>query len=161
MDLIKAIKEHVEAVSLAFKVKEPEEESAKTKPKLTKEEKEREKRENQRVKLVRFTYDRDKDEYVWDENTHVMRKDLPDGCVHMTGRKNTYVLTDIWDELIWPGTGQSAIHMYLWMINTKINPESIADKGKAASDIDMKKVLMYAAIGIVILIVSWQFIPKG
>lgn len=169
MGMMEILQKRVDEVKAAFQktekeepVKEdPEEKVTKeAKPTQTREEKQREKRDNQNVTLVDFRYDKEKDEYVWNETTKMKRKDLPAGVVHMTGKKNTYVLTDIWDELVWAGTGQSAIHMYLWMINTKINPEAISEN-KKNTDLDMKKIIMYGAIGIVVLIVAWQFIPKA
>ena len=164
MGIMEILQKRVDGAKAAFQKTEKEDQEEKvtkeTKPKQTKEERQREKRDNQNVTLVDFRYDKEKDEYVWNETTKMKRKDLPAGVVHMTGKKNTYVLTDIWDELVWAGTGQSAIHMYLWMINTKINPEAIGENKKNMSELDMKKIIMYGAIGIVVLIVAWQFIPK-
>lgn len=155
MKFIEKLKENVDRVNGIFKKDEAAE------PKMTKQEKAKDKRDNQQVSLVRFTYDRYNDEYIWDERTDMKRKDLPKNNVHLTGKKNVYVWTDIWDELTWAKEGQSAIHMYLWMINTKINPDAISEKNRPGMDLDWKKILMYGAIGIVIIIVAWQFLPKG
>ena len=118
------------------------------------------KRDDKKVTLISFGYDKKQDCYIWKEDTKAKMGDVPAEAVHVTGKKRRYFHTDLWNELTWPLTGQSAIHMYLWMINTKINPEAITEK-RRGNDMDMKKILMYGAIGIVIVIVAWQFIPKG
>ena len=153
MDFIKKIRENVDAVRTVNSVSKKEKEDP--------IEKKKRQRDETKVTLIRFTYDKAQDCYIYNEDTKALMKDVPTTAVHVTGRKRTYFFTDLWDELTWPEMGQSAIHMYLWMINTKINPEAITEKKRPGSDIDMKKWLMYGAIGIVVLIVSWGFIPKG
>lgn len=76
----------------------------------------------------------------------------------MTAKKGHYLWTDLWDELTWPGTGPSAIHMYLWVINEKINPDTLLEKKHKTSDIDWKKVLIWGAVIIIILMVAPRFI---
>lgn len=122
-------------------------------------ERKRERHLDEKVALISMQYDDECDEYVWDEWTNVKRRDVPHDAVHLTGRKRTYVHVghEIADALDWPYKGQSAIHMYLWVINEHINPDALSDRGKK-SDIDIKKLVMYGAIGMVILIVSWGFI---
>ena len=130
-------------------------------PKETDQEKRQRKRDETTVRLVDFTYDKEMDCYIWNETTKMKMKDVPWRAVHITGKKRSYFNTDIWDELIWPKEGQSAIHMFLWMINNKMNPDSITEKKKVGADIDMKKLIMYGAIAVVAIIFAWQFIPKG
>lgn len=115
------------------------------------------KRDEKPVKLVNFYYDRNEDCYVWDEWTKEKMKDVPRDAVHLTGKRNTYVHTDIWPELRWAQKGQSAIHMYLWMINERMDPDKITEKKKATSDIDWKKILMIAGAIIIIIIVAPGF----
>lgn len=118
----------------------------------------KDRRDNQEKTLIRFTYDDENDEYIWDERTHIKMKDIPRSSVHVTGRKNTYFWTDIWDELTWPKEGQSAIHMYLWTINEKINPDAISEKKGKHADIDMRQIMIYGAVGIVVLMIAFSFL---
>lgn len=129
--------------------------------KMTDQEKRQLKRDERKVTMIDLTYDKHEDAYHMHIHTKRKGKDVREGSVHQTGKKNTYVWTDIWPELQWAKEGQSAIHMYLWMINTKINPDAISEKRKATADIDYKKILMYGAIAVVVIIIAWQFIPKA
>lgn len=120
--------------------------------------KQKERKENEKVTLYDLTYDGHEDEYILKETTGVKRKDLPHDAVHVTGRKKKYLTTDIWDELIWPKTGPSAIHMYLWVINEKINPDTILEKKSKITEMDWKKIIMYGAIALVIVFLLPKFI---
>lgn len=120
--------------------------------------KRKERRDNAEKTLIRFTCDDEHGEYIWDERTHIRMADIPRDAVHVTGVKNTYFWTDIWDELTWAKDGQSAIHMYLWTINEKINPDAISEKKGKHQDFDMKQIMIYGAVGIVILMVAWSFL---
>lgn len=138
--------------------KEPE-------PKKTKEEKiaellqkQKERKENEKVTLYSLTYDQENDEYILNENNNVKRKDLPHDAVHVTGRKKKYLTADFWDELIWPESGPSAIHMYLWVINEKINPDTILERKSKITQFDWKKIAMYGAIALVIVFLLPKFI---
>ena len=149
--MMSKIKESIESYKLTSKVYKKEKDSASI------SEKRRLRRDNEKVTLINFTYDQDNDEYIYDEHTKVKRSEIPHSAVHVTGKRNTYFHTDLWDELVWPGEGQSAIHMYLWMINEKINPDTLSEK-KKGTDLDWKKIAMYGAIGIAILLIAPRFI---
>lgn len=152
MSIISKLKEDIHAIGTVRKISKEQKDPI--------EERKR-KRDETRVTLVRFTYDEGKDCYIYNEDTKARMKDVPSTAVHVTGKKRTYFYTDLWDELIWPKEGQSAIHMYLWMINTKINPEAITERKRPGGDIDWKKLLMYVAIGIVVIVVAMSFMGQG
>lgn len=118
----------------------------------------KERRDNREVTLINFTFDRENNEYIWDEKTHVKMKDVPHKAVHVTGKKRMYFDTDLWDELQWPGKGQSAVHMYLWMINESINPEALSEQKPKHADIDWQKLLIYGIVGVVGIFVIMGFI---
>jgi hypothetical protein len=120
--------------------------------------KKKEKKDNEKITLYDLRYDQEHDEYILTETTEVKRADLPRAAVHVTGKKKKYLHTDLWDDLIWPGTGPSAIHMYLWVINEKINPDTILEKKSKITEVDWKKIAMYGAIVIVILFLAPKFI---
>lgn len=48
--------------------------------------------------------------------------------------------------------------MYLWVINEKINPDTILEKKSKITEVDWKKIAMYGAIVIVILFLAPKFI---
>ena len=124
----------------------------------TKEREQADKRDNKKVTKVFFTYDETRNEYVWDEWTDVRMKEVGPDSVHITGKRGHYFWTDIWDGLKWAHEDQSAIHVYLWMINNKLDADALNEKKK--SDLDLKKILIYGAIAIAIVIVAWGFIPQ-
>lgn len=152
MKIMKEFQEWLFSVRTANKVAKQD--------KMTDQEKRQLKRDERQVTMIDLTYDKYNDEYHMHINTKRKGREIRDGSVHVTAKKNTYLWTDLWDELIWPQAGQSATHMYLWMINTKINPDAISEKRHGA-DFDYKKLLMYGALAVVIIIVAWMFIPKG
>ena len=48
--------------------------------------------------------------------------------------------------------------MYLWVVNEKINPDSILEKKKKIRELDWKKIAMYGAIALVIIFLAPKFI---
>lgn len=116
------------------------------------------KRDETRVTKVNFFYDAGQDCYIWDEWTKEKMKDVNPKAVHITGKRRSYLETPIWPELIWPKEGQSAVHMYLWMINEKMDPDKITEKKKPMSDIDWRRLLMLAGGAIAIIIIAPTFL---
>lgn len=121
--------------------------------------KKKERKEKENVQLYTLTYDENLDEYTLDLKTKVERKDAPHSSVHVTGKKRMYLDTNIWNELIWPEKGQSAIHMYLWMINNSITGDILTQK-KPGMDLDWHKIILYGAIIIAIIIIAPSFIHR-
>lgn len=117
-----------------------------------------EKLDNKETKITYFSYDAVNDCYVWDEWDKKKMKEVRMDAVHITGKKNSWFETDIWPELKWPKEGQSAIHLYLWTINEKMDPDKISEKGRIATDFDWKKILMIAGAVIIIIILVPMFI---
>ena len=123
----------------------------------TKEREQADKRENRKTTWVLLKYDRLNNEYIWDEWENVRMKNVDPSSVHITGKRGHYLWTDLWDELKWAHDDQSAIHVYLWMINNKLDADALNER--KGSDIDWKKILIYGAVGVVVLIVASGFIP--
>ena len=121
-------------------------------------EKRKRKRDESKKGYVKLAYDKERDCYIWDEWTDVRMADIPDDAVHITGKKGKYLQTDIWPELTWPKEGQSAIHMYLWMISNKINADAITGKKNNSADWDWKKILMYSGLAILAIIIASRFL---
>lgn len=118
----------------------------------------KQKRDEKKVTKISLRYDALDDCYIWEEWTKEKMKDVPKEAVHVTDRRRAYLETDLWPELTWPKGGQSAIHMYIWMINEKLDPDRITEKRKPGADIDWKKLLMYGGLAVVIIIIASQFI---
>ena len=123
-----------------------------------KEKEQADKRDDKNVTKIFLTFDEARNEYIWDEWSDVKMKEVGPDSVHITGKKGHYLWTDIWDELIWAHGEQSAIHLYLWMINNKLDADALNERKH--TDVDWKKILIYGAIGIAVVIVGWGFIPK-
>lgn len=115
------------------------------------------KRNNRKVTNITLEYDHIQDCYIWKETTNFKLGDVHPKAVHQTGKKNHYVYCDFYDELVWPTYNQSAIHMYLWMINERMDPDKITEKKKATSDVDWRKILMIAGAVILIIIIAPTF----
>lgn len=115
------------------------------------------KRNNRKVTMITLDYDAGQDCYIWDERTNGKLGDVPPRAVHETGKKNTHVLVKFADKLIWPEGNQSAIHMYIWMINERMDPDKISEKKKATSNMDWKKILMIAGAVILIILIAPSF----
>ena len=47
--------------------------------------------------------------------------------------------------------------MYLWVINEKINPDTILEKKSKITQMDWKKIAMYGAIALVIVFLLPKF----
>lgn len=91
-------------------------------------------------------------------------KDNPWYSVHVTGKKGSYLVHDLkeWKEgdrfgLRSPGTGMSAIDMNLWMVNNKIQ-DALTLKDSKMANIDWKKLVTYAVVGIVAFYVIMAFV---
>lgn len=133
--------------SLSKQKKTPEEKQAEKKAKLA------EKTANKSIKLHTLSWDEPNTRYIL--NTEEKKfGELPAEAVHVTGKKNEYLLDTIgiFNETDY---GYDATDLNLWMVNNDIN-EALAGTG-SKSDVDLRKLVVYGIIGIVAVMIVYAF----